>query len=96
MALAFITLMAYSLWDNAMRKGNTIFLVASSYMTPLLSTIVSCIYLSVAPTPSLWLGCGLLIFGSLLSWFSVKSGEQIGREDSNTHRHTGTESTAVN
>nr|WP_320191634.1 aromatic amino acid DMT transporter YddG [uncultured Desulfobacter sp.] len=70
-ALAFVTLMAYSLWDNAMRKGNTIFLAASSYMTPLLSTIVSCIYLCVAPTPSLWIGCGLLIAGSLISWVSV-------------------------
>jgi drug/metabolite transporter (DMT)-like permease len=75
-ALAFITLVAYSLWDNAMRRGNTILLAASSYMTPFLSTIVSCIYLSVAPTPALWLGCGLLISGSLLSWISVRTKEK--------------------
>ncbi len=75
-ALAFITLVAYSLWDNAMRQGNTILLAASSYMTPLLSTIVSCVYLSVAPTPSLWIGCGLLISGSLLSWISVRTADE--------------------
>lgn len=74
--LAVITLVSYSLWDNAMRKGNAIFLAASSYLTPLLSTMVSCIYLSVSPTPSLFLGCGLLITGSLLSWVSIKSSEQ--------------------
>ena len=92
-ALAFITLLAYSLWDNAMRQGNTIFLAASSYMTPLLSTIVSCIYLSVAPTPALWIGCGLLIAGSLISWVSVKSPEQIGSMDS--AHHASAESAAV-
>ncbi len=93
-ALAFITLMAYSLWDNAMRQGNTILLAASSYMTPLLSTIVSCVYLSVAPTPALWVGCGLLIAGSLISWVSVKSPEQTGSMDSS--HHASAENAAVN
>jgi drug/metabolite transporter (DMT)-like permease len=94
-ALAFITLMAYSLWDNAMRKGNTIFLAASSYMTPLLSTIVSCIYLSVAPTSYLWIGCGLLIAGSLISWVSVKSPEHTDSGDGAT-QPTAAQSTPVN
>ncbi len=72
--MGVITYAAYSLWDNAMREGNAILVASSSYLTPLFSTIVSCIYLSVAPTLSLWLGCIMLIAGSLLSFFSIKSG----------------------
>lgn len=65
------TLIAYGCWDYAMRRGNVVLVAASSYLTPLFSTIVSSLYLSVAPASSLWLGCGLLIAGSLLSWRSV-------------------------
>ena len=69
--LGLATYFAYSLWDAAMRQGNVLLVAVGSYMTPLLSTIVSCLYLSVMPGPSLWLGCGLLIVGSLLSWRGV-------------------------
>ena len=73
--LGVITYAGYSLWDFSMREGNAIFVAASSYLTPLFSTIVSCIYLSVSPTASLWLGCLLLVVGSLLSWLSIENGE---------------------
>ena len=63
---------AYTLWDNAMRKGNIVIIAASSYLTPLLSTILSCLYLTVVPGTRLWIGCGLLILGSILSWRSVR------------------------
>ena len=62
---------AYELWDNAMRKGSIITVAACSYMTPLLSTIVSCVYLSVRPAAALWVGCIILILGSILSWYAV-------------------------
>lgn len=65
------TYTAYALWDRAMRAGNLLLVVAGSYLTPLLSTIVSCAYLAVLPGPTLWLGCGALIIGSLLSWHAV-------------------------
>jgi drug/metabolite transporter (DMT)-like permease len=64
--------LAYSLWDNAMRRGNMSLVVAASYGTPLLSTIVSCLYLGVSAGNSLWLGCLLLIAGSFLSWMSIR------------------------
>ena len=54
-----------------MRAGNVLLVVAGSYLTPLLSTIVSCAYLAVLPGPTLWLGCGTLIIGSLLSWHAL-------------------------
>jgi drug/metabolite transporter (DMT)-like permease len=69
--LGVATYLAYGLWDTAMRKGNVVLVAAGSYLTPLLSTLVSCVYLSVSAKPSLWVGCGMLVFGSLLSWVSV-------------------------
>lgn len=69
--LGTATYIAYEFWDIAMRKGNVAGVVAFSYLTPLFSTIFSCIYLAVMPAPSLWIGCVLLIIGSLLSWRSV-------------------------
>lgn len=76
--LGVATYLAYRFWDTAMRKGNVVLVAAASYLTPLLSTLLSCVYLAVAPKPSLWLGCGLLVFGSLLSWASVSDRNHAG------------------
>jgi drug/metabolite transporter (DMT)-like permease len=70
-ALGAITALAYALWDVAMRRGNLLFVAVCSYFTPLLSTVVSCVYLKVTPGPRLWLGCLLLVAGSLVTWRSV-------------------------
>jgi drug/metabolite transporter (DMT)-like permease len=75
--LGMATYVAYGLWDAAMRTGNLVLVAAGSYMTPLFSTIASCLYLAIVPGPSLWLGCGMLIAGSLLSWHSVSDGVSI-------------------
>ena len=69
--LGAITALAYALWDGAMRRGNLLLVVVCSYGTPLLSTLVSCAYLKVVPGPRLWIGCLLLVAGSLISWRSV-------------------------
>ncbi len=66
--LGGITALAYLLWEVAMRKGNLLLVAASAYFTPLLSTLVSCLYLRITPGPELWLGCALVTAGSLLSW----------------------------
>lgn len=71
--LGIATYVAYSLWDNAMRRGNIVLVAAASYLTPLFSTVVSCLYLAVMPTAQLWVGCVVLTLGSLLSWHSVCS-----------------------
>ena len=73
--LGVATYFAYSLWDNSMRNGNAIFVAACSYLTPFFSTVISCIYLSVPPTPTLWIGCAVLIVGSLLSWYSIEAND---------------------
>jgi drug/metabolite transporter (DMT)-like permease len=72
--LGAITALAYVLWDRSMRKGNLPLVVACSYLTPFLSTLVSCAYLGVLPGAQLWGGCALIVVGSLLSWRSVSGG----------------------
>jgi drug/metabolite transporter (DMT)-like permease len=69
--LGSITALAYALWDVAMRKGNLLLVAACSYLTPLLSTLVSFAYLNVMPGSRLWAGCALIVVGSLVSWRSV-------------------------
>ena len=70
-ALGLATFLAYSGWDHAMRRGDIVLVAAASYLTPLLSTALTCLYLAVNPGLGLWLGCGALVAGSLLSWWSV-------------------------
>ncbi|RPJ32417.1 MAG: aromatic amino acid efflux DMT transporter YddG, partial [Planctomycetaceae bacterium] len=62
--LGVCTVLAYSLWDAAMRKGHLSLVVACSYFTPLLSTLVSCLYLKVTPGLGLWVGSLTLVIGS--------------------------------
>jgi drug/metabolite transporter (DMT)-like permease len=69
--LGLVTWVAYRLWEVAMRTGNVILVAACSYWTPLFSTIVTCLYLGVTPGPRLWLGCVLIVCGSLLTWYSI-------------------------
>jgi drug/metabolite transporter (DMT)-like permease len=73
--MGLATALAYILWDLAMRKGDIVFVAACSYFTPLLSTLLSCLYLQVAAGVSLWLGCILIVAGSLLSWMAVSDRE---------------------
>ena len=69
--LGMATALGYLLWDMAMRKGDVVFVAACSYFTPLFSTLLSCLYLHVTAGVSLWLGCLLIVAGSLLSWLAV-------------------------
>jgi drug/metabolite transporter (DMT)-like permease len=75
-ALGSVTALAYALWDTAMRKGDHVLVVAASYFTPLLSTLFSCAYLGVAPGPGLWLGCLMIVGGSLGSWRAIRTGSR--------------------
>jgi len=69
--LAAVTALAYGLWDWAMREGDLLLVAACSYLTPLFSTVLSCFYLHVAFSSRLWIGCGLLVIGSFLTWLSI-------------------------
>lgn len=76
--LASTSTLGYALWDIGIRKGDFILISTTSYFTPLLSTLVSCLYLRVLPGPKLWLGCALLIAGAALSRSSVADLPPVG------------------
>ena len=78
LALGAITALAYALWDVAMRRGNLLLVVACSYFTPLLSTLVSSAYLGVSPAPRLWIGCALIVIGSFVTWQAVRKQDRTG------------------
>lgn len=67
------TYAGYALWDRAMRRGDVVLVAAASYLTPLFSTLITGLYLGVRPGGGLWVGCALLVVGSLLSWRSVRA-----------------------
>ena len=67
----FPTFLAYTFWDRAMRKGNIILVASLSHFTPLLSIVISSLYLRVAVRESLWIACGLVIVGAVICKFSV-------------------------
>jgi drug/metabolite transporter (DMT)-like permease len=71
LVLGLATTGAYLLWDVAMRKGDVVLVAACSYFVPLFSTLLSSAYLAVAPGASLWIGCVLIVAGSLISWISI-------------------------
>jgi drug/metabolite transporter (DMT)-like permease len=71
LVMSLIVSLSYNCWDSAMRKGNIILLAACSYFIPVLSTLVSCIYLKVAAGLSLWIGCVLIATGAFVSWISI-------------------------
>lgn len=67
----FPGMLAYVLWDIAVRKGKIILVASLSYLTPLLSTVFSTIVLNVQPGISLWLGAVLIIIGAVLCKISI-------------------------
>jgi len=68
----FPTILAYVFWDTAMRKGKMILVTSLAYFIPLLSTIISSIYLQVGVTWPLWIGCVLVIAGSFTCKQSIE------------------------
>ena len=67
----FPVMLAYAFWDRAMRRGNVTLVAAISYLTPLLSTVLSALYLGVGLGWNLWLACGLIVAGAALAQGSV-------------------------
>lgn len=63
----FPVMIAYAFWDRAMRLGNVTLVAAVSYLTPLLSTALSALYLGVDLGWNLWLACGLIVAGAALA-----------------------------
>ena len=67
----FPTFLAYSFWDQAMRLGNIVLIASLSYFTPLLSVLISSIYLQITIDIRLWIASILVIAGAIISKFSI-------------------------
>ncbi|MEA1940581.1 MAG: aromatic amino acid DMT transporter YddG [Candidatus Caldatribacteriota bacterium] len=67
----FPTFLAYFFWDKAMRKGKIILVASLSYFTPLLSIVISSLYLQIAVRANLWIACALVVAGAIVSKFSI-------------------------
>jgi drug/metabolite transporter (DMT)-like permease len=63
--------LAYAFWERAMRRGDIVLVAAASLLTPLLSTLVSTLYLDARPGPRLWIGCAMVIAGAVVCKFQV-------------------------
>lgn len=60
------TMLGYILWDAAMRRGRIILVVTLSYFIPILSTLISGLYLSIPIGAAAWAGCVMVVAGALL------------------------------
>jgi len=69
--IALPTCLAYNLWDAGVRRGNIILVASFSYLTPLLSTLATVLYLRVAAGGRLWLACALVVAGAIICKLSV-------------------------
>jgi drug/metabolite transporter (DMT)-like permease len=72
--LAFLalvpSLLAYSLWDQAMARGQATLVTVASYFTPVLSAGLSCLYLSIRAGWLFWIGTALLVAGAAVSYLA--------------------------
>lgn len=82
LALAYMALLpgmlAYVLWDIAVRQGEIILIASLSYLTPLLSTLFSSLILKVQPSAALWLGAGLVMAGAFICKSSIIDHSESG------------------
>lgn len=64
-------MLAYVLWDLAVRKGSLVLVASLSYLTPLLSTLFSTLVLGVESGPNLWSGALLVAVGAIICKQSI-------------------------
>jgi drug/metabolite transporter (DMT)-like permease len=64
--------LAYTFWDLGTRKGKMVLLTALSYLTPLLSTLISVWVLDEPASPRLWLAAGMIVAGAAVSQAGIR------------------------
>lgn len=68
---AFPALLGYTCWEIAMRRGRMVLVVALSYFTPVLSTLISAVRLGVNPGPLLWAATAMVAIGAMICKRSI-------------------------
>jgi drug/metabolite transporter (DMT)-like permease len=64
--ITFPVLLSYVFWERAARGGNLQIVAGASYLTPVLSTIISSSYLNISLDASVWVGCVLVVAGAVI------------------------------
>lgn len=64
----------YACWNYAILKGNMVLLATFSYFTPVISTLFSSLFLSIALSGAFWKGVAMVTLGSLICYLSTKQG----------------------
>jgi drug/metabolite transporter (DMT)-like permease len=72
--IVFPTLLAYVFWDVAVRRGDSGFVATLSYFIPVLSVLVSRVYLDIPVSAVQWAGCGIIVAGSWVCRLSMQRG----------------------
>ena len=67
----FPTALAFLFWQKAMSEGNKNLVTAFSYMIPLVSTLVSGLYLDVRIGPGFWAAALMVLSGAVLCRLSI-------------------------
>ncbi len=70
--ILFPAVLAYLFWDVAMRKGSVVIVVSFSYMTPVMSTALNCLFLRLVPGWGLAIACALVVAGAWICRRSVE------------------------
>ena len=68
----FPTLLAYTFWDFAVRRGNLRLVAPASYLTPLFSVGISSLYLGISLQPQQWLAGVLVVAGAIICRQAVR------------------------
>ena len=60
------------LWEAAMRNGDLVLVSSASFLTPLLSTLLSGWYLGVPVGAGIWASCAFIIIGAVICRRSIR------------------------
>ncbi|BGE66913.1 TPA: aromatic amino acid DMT transporter YddG [Pseudomonas aeruginosa] len=71
-ATAVVLALGYAAWNKALLTGNLVLLAATSYVSPVLSSVFSSIILSTTLRLSFWQGTVMVTAGSLFCWWASR------------------------
>jgi drug/metabolite transporter (DMT)-like permease len=68
----FPAFLAYYFWDTAVRKGDMLLVASLSYLTPIISSLISTMILNISVDGSFWLGTLLVAVGGMICKSSIE------------------------
>jgi len=69
--LSLVVALGYAAWNIGIIQGNITILVALSYFSPVISTVISTFILQISLSIQFWYGVILVTIGSLVCWIST-------------------------